>query len=181
MVLQYDRQERFQLWVLVKVQVTFSPASRLKLAGSLPSEYPALVRLQPASTVSFAATATVLEAAVLATETGFVRVILDIHDLAAMLQALNIDLIALVNDSTGASNQTSDPIQLTDQEQRVLELLAVSYSYPQIAREMVISLNTVRTHVRKLYRKLDASQRDQAIAKAMILGLLPGAEQPASP
>ena len=114
-----------------------------------------------------------LKAVVLAVETGYVRVILDIPDLVAKLHAFKIDLIALINDSNGAINQTSDLFQLTNQEQCVLEKLAVGNTYPQIASEMVISVNTVRTHVRNLYRKLSVNRREQAVVKAWLFGLLP--------
>jgi LuxR family maltose regulon positive regulatory protein len=62
--------------------------------------------------------------------------------------------------------------QLSPQEQRVLRLLAAGYSNPEIARKLVVSLNTVKTHVRTLYRKLQVNNRQAAGAMARRLHLL---------
>jgi len=61
---------------------------------------------------------------------------------------------------------------LTMQEQRVLRLLAAGRSNQEIARLLVISLNTVKTHVKNLYGKLHVSNRAQAGALARTLRLL---------
>ena len=55
---------------------------------------------------------------------------------------------------------------LTPQERRVLRLLAAGRSNQEIAHELVISLNTVKTHVKNLYSKLQVSSRLQALAQA---------------
>jgi LuxR family maltose regulon positive regulatory protein len=51
---------------------------------------------------------------------------------------------------------------LSAQEQRVLSLLAVGCSNPEIAEALVISVNTVKDHVKNLYRKLGVTNRVQA-------------------
>lgn len=61
---------------------------------------------------------------------------------------------------------------LTMQEQRVLRLLAAGRSNQEIARLLIISLNTVKTHVKNLYGKLHVSSRAQAGALARTLRLL---------
>jgi len=48
----------------------------------------------------------------------------------------------------------------------------------QIGAELYISLNTVKTHTRELYRKLGATSRADAIARADALGLLDEAQSP---
>ncbi|HSG33270.1 MAG TPA: response regulator transcription factor [Sphingomonadaceae bacterium] len=58
-------------------------------------------------------------------------------------------------------------------ECEVLELLAAGYSNKLIARRLEISPNTVKTHVARLFEKLEATSRTQAIAKARELRLLP--------
>lgn len=62
---------------------------------------------------------------------------------------------------------------LTSQEVRVLERLAAGRSNKEIARDLGLSPNTVKTHVTNLYGKLDVSRRTQAISKARELALIP--------
>lgn len=51
---------------------------------------------------------------------------------------------------------------LSPQEQRVLRLLVAECSYAEIARELVVSVNTIKTQVRSIYRKLNVNSRSQA-------------------
>jgi LuxR family maltose regulon positive regulatory protein len=62
---------------------------------------------------------------------------------------------------------------LTDRELVVLRLLATSLSQPEIARELYVSVNTVRTHIQGIYRKLGVASRGEAIATAREHRLLP--------
>ena len=61
---------------------------------------------------------------------------------------------------------------LTDRELGVLRLLATDLSGPDIARELVVSLNTVRSHVKSIYSKLEVGDRRAAVRRAGELGLL---------
>ncbi|MCL5951606.1 MAG: LuxR C-terminal-related transcriptional regulator [Chloroflexi bacterium] len=61
---------------------------------------------------------------------------------------------------------------LTEQELAVLRLLSQNLTYRQIAGQMVISLNTVRFHVKAIYGKLCVDKRAAAIDRARVLGLL---------
>lgn len=61
---------------------------------------------------------------------------------------------------------------LTTAELRVLQLLPTHLSFPAIARRLYVSPNTVKTHARAVYRKLDASSRGEAVAHASAAGLL---------
>jgi DNA-binding CsgD family transcriptional regulator len=54
---------------------------------------------------------------------------------------------------------------LTPRESEVLGLLARGYTSTVIAHELVISENTVRTHMKSIYRKLGVSSRDEVFAK----------------
>jgi two-component system response regulator DegU len=56
---------------------------------------------------------------------------------------------------------------LTDQEMRVLRLMSDEKSNKQIAGELFISEQTAKIHVHNILRKLDASDRTQAVAEAM--------------
>ncbi|MHA7278130.1 LuxR C-terminal-related transcriptional regulator [Arthrobacter sp. MDT2-2] len=61
---------------------------------------------------------------------------------------------------------------LSDRELHVLRLLATGLSGPEIARELYVSLNTMRTHTKHIYRKLDVSSRAYAVRRAESLGLI---------
>jgi LuxR family maltose regulon positive regulatory protein len=60
---------------------------------------------------------------------------------------------------------------LTQREMQVLRLLRTDLSVPEIAQELHISVNTVKTHVKRVYSKLDAHSRYEAIVRAEGLGL----------
>jgi LuxR family maltose regulon positive regulatory protein len=55
---------------------------------------------------------------------------------------------------------------------RVLRYLPTNLSAPEIARELSVSVTTVRTHVSHLFVKLGAHRRTEAVARARDLGLL---------
>jgi LuxR family maltose regulon positive regulatory protein len=61
---------------------------------------------------------------------------------------------------------------LSAQEQRVLRLLAAGLSNPEIARELVVSTNTIKTQVQSIFRKLNVSNREEAAEIARELKLL---------
>ncbi len=63
---------------------------------------------------------------------------------------------------------------LSRRERDILRLLASELSGPEIARELVVSVNTVRTHTRNIYSKLGVTSRRAAVRRAGELGLLSG-------
>jgi LuxR family maltose regulon positive regulatory protein len=73
----------------------------------------------------------------------------------------------------GPTSSAPAPMEpLTPQEQRVLRLLAEGLSNQEIAQALIVSLNTVKTHVKNLYSKLHVNSRTQASALARDLQLL---------
>lgn len=56
--------------------------------------------------------------------------------------------------------------QLSDREKEVLHWLVNGYSYKMVAAQLFISLETVRTHVKKIYEKLQVNSKSEAVAKA---------------
>lgn len=62
---------------------------------------------------------------------------------------------------------------LTARECEILELLASGQSNKELARTLGISPNTVKTHLARLYDKLEVQKRVQAIEKARWLALIP--------
>jgi DNA-binding CsgD family transcriptional regulator len=63
---------------------------------------------------------------------------------------------------------------LTAAELRLLPLLSTHLSAPEIAEELFLSLHTIKSQMRSIYRKLGVSSRNQAITGARELGLLEG-------
>jgi LuxR family maltose regulon positive regulatory protein len=61
---------------------------------------------------------------------------------------------------------------LSDSEVRVLRYLPTNLTAPEIARELYVSVNTVRTHMRHLYEKLGTHTRADTVARGRALGLL---------
>lgn len=62
---------------------------------------------------------------------------------------------------------------LTDRECEVLVLLAEGITNKEIARRLDVSPNTVKTHVSRLYEKLEVARRTEAVRKARELALIP--------
>lgn len=54
---------------------------------------------------------------------------------------------------------------LTDREQEILSLLASGYMYKEIAEELFVSMDTVKTHIRHIYDKLQVRTRTEAVVK----------------
>lgn len=65
-----------------------------------------------------------------------------------------------------------EPTALTAREREVLGLLASGCSNREIASSLFVSLPTVKTHLAHIYEKLDARNRNEALGRAMALGLL---------
>jgi LuxR family maltose regulon positive regulatory protein len=63
---------------------------------------------------------------------------------------------------------------LTEREIAVLRLLSTRLSNREISRELYVSVNTVRTHVQGIYRKLGVATRSEAVTRARQLALLTG-------
>jgi DNA-binding NarL/FixJ family response regulator len=60
-----------------------------------------------------------------------------------------------------------NPYQLTPKETEVLAALSVGNSYKMIGAELDISIDTVRSHVRKIYEKLHVHSQTEAVSKAI--------------
>jgi DNA-binding NarL/FixJ family response regulator len=72
----------------------------------------------------------------------------------------------------GSGGATAGLPQLSERERQVLALLADGASYADAGRELHISPDTVRVHVRRAMDRLEADTRTEAVAKAIRLSLL---------
>jgi LuxR family maltose regulon positive regulatory protein len=62
--------------------------------------------------------------------------------------------------------------ELSEREMEVLRLLATELTGPEIARHLFVSVNTLRTHTKHIFQKLDVNTRRAAVRRATDLGLL---------
>jgi len=89
--------------------------------------------------------------------------------------ALIADILSLLAGRKLAPPPTGPPPPLeplSDSEIRVLRYLPTNLTGPEIAAELYVSHNTVRTHITHLYAKLGTHTRAEAVARARALGLL---------
>jgi DNA-binding CsgD family transcriptional regulator len=96
-------------------------------------------------------------------------------DTEAVLRAIDDflgDNKTLTPEDTAHSSTESLPGLLSQRELEVLGLITDGLSNQDIADKLVISVGTVRTHLSRIYSKLEVRSRTQAIARARELGLL---------
>jgi LuxR family maltose regulon positive regulatory protein len=128
------------------------------------------------------AVATIRRALTLAEPEGYVRLFVDEGaPMASLLRAVAKQgagsyvrrLLADVEDAGGSSPAKQDLIDpLSARELDVLRLLGSDLDGPDIARELFVSLNTVRTHTKNIYAKLGVNNRRAAVRRARELALL---------
>jgi LuxR family maltose regulon positive regulatory protein len=75
-----------------------------------------------------------------------------------------------MNPRVGAQDGLTEP--LTQRELDVLAYLPGRMRNQEIAADMYVSVNTVKTHVASIYRKLGVTERNEAVERATGLGLL---------
>jgi LuxR family maltose regulon positive regulatory protein len=112
----------------------------------------------------------------------------DSRDLLEALPAHHTAHAALRADILGVLHGSSPPVrdlylappagQLSPGELRVLRYLPTNLSRPQIAGELSVSLNTIDTHVRRIYAKLQVRDRSAAVQRARDLRLLAAGRTP---
>ena len=119
----------------------------------------------------------------LASPEGFAAVFIDEGEpMAALLRAVAKKdayartLLTVFDAAVTGGRQATQPdgplVPLSDRELEVLRLLRSDLDGPDIARELRLSLNTVRTHTKNIYEKLDVNNRRAAVRRAEELELL---------
>ena len=95
--------------------------------------------------------------------------------LPAIAATIEQTLLAARANAGGGGGPVEEP---SPAELAVLRGLAAGLSRREIAAQLYISINTVKTHTRELYRKLGAASRTEAVARADALGLLDPGQSP---
>ena len=72
----------------------------------------------------------------------------------------------------GSHSAAAAAEQLTERERAILALLPTPLSQRELAGSLFVSTNTMKTHLRAIYRKLGAGSRDETVLRARSLGLL---------
>lgn len=131
------------------------------------------------------ALASLKEAIILAEPEGYIRTFIDegapMKDLLSQVGSSGVakdyvgKLLTLFDqDDPSKTFLSSHPLTdpLSDRELDVLKLLATELSGPEIADELMVSLNTMRTHTKNIYSKLGVNNRRTAVRQAKELKLL---------
>jgi len=95
------------------------------------------------------------------------------HETAhAGLLADILDVLRGSSIATGSESALAEIEQLSPSELRVLRYLPTNLSRPEIASELSVSVNTVNTHIRNIYAKLQTQDRSGAVRRAREMRLL---------
>ncbi|NCU03350.1 MAG: response regulator transcription factor [Chitinophagaceae bacterium] len=82
---------------------------------------------------------------------------------APMTASIATQVLKMFSQINASQNENYN---LSDREKQVLQLLVDGFSYKMIASEMFISIDTVRSHIKKIYEKLHVNSKSEAVAKA---------------
>ena len=93
-------------------------------------------------------------------------------EVVARVRRLVARSAAVAGSATPPGSGVVDDFNLTMREQQVMALLLVGMTQAEIARELVISSNTVATHIQRILLKLGVHNRAQAVAKVARAGWL---------
>lgn len=83
---------------------------------------------------------------------------------APMTSSIATQVLNMVKSGNNAGTQDFD---LSAREMDVLKLLVNGYSYKMVAAELFISIDTVRSHIKNVYEKLQVNSKSEAVAKAL--------------
>jgi DNA-binding NarL/FixJ family response regulator len=96
----------------------------------------------------------------------------DIYDGGSPMSSNIARQIISVFQQNKGSNGNQSSYDLSPREKEVLTLLADGYNYQEIADKIFISVDTVRHHIRNIYKKLHVHSQSEAVAKAIRKGLI---------
>lgn len=105
-------------------------------------------------------------------QTGYVRTVLMHPSLAPLLRAERDPYALELAAEMGRARVAGQRVQFTEQERRILELLAQGFGIHEIAQQLVVSPATIKWHLGNIYRKLGVKGKREALARARAQGLL---------
>ncbi|MFK7953218.1 MAG: LuxR C-terminal-related transcriptional regulator [Ekhidna sp.] len=125
---------------------------------------------------------------------GIIIILMEVIQYKAVIRDLQIELfgifIALIFLSVGIGvgiliykkkvnpdQYDRDKLGLSKRELEVLELLSQGLSNQEIADKLFVSLNTSKTHISKIYQKMNVKRRTQAIQKARDYALITSSKE----
>ena len=95
-----------------------------------------------------------------------------IREVANGRRFLGAEISQALIDRSRRPAENDQTVSLSDREQEVLELMATSATYHEIADKLIISETTVRTYVKRIFNKLDQPNRTQAVVEGLRRGLI---------
>lgn len=96
----------------------------------------------------------------------------DAHEGGSPMSSLIARQVISVFQHQSEMKSGENEFDLTTREKEVLNLLAEGNNYQEIADRLFISVDTVRHHIRNIYRKLHVHSQSEAVAKAIRKGLI---------
>jgi LuxR family maltose regulon positive regulatory protein len=107
---------------------------------------------------------------------------LDVFGQDGRLQSFATDLSARLRNrdarQSGLTAEARTGQALTERELSIVSYIAVGHSNKEIARELGVAPETIKTHVKRIFHKLSAETRAQAVVRAQSLGMLGSARPP---
>lgn len=154
-----------------------SAAAAMAMAAALQPDLVLLDLALPDQEGSAAVPARLIQAALSADIDGYVPKEVTPHELAAAIRRvasqesyIHPDILQVVSRSAARSEPAH--LALTRRELEVLQLMATMATNREIAERLVVSEETVRSHVKSILRKLDQPNRTQAVIEAVRRGLI---------
>lgn len=94
--------------------------------------------------------------------------------LAPISPAVARHIVATLQGREPAGSRTEGRARLTPREHEILSLLVGGHSYAALGAGLAISLSTVQSHVKSIYRKLEVSSKAEAVGVALTEGIVRG-------
>ena len=106
------------------------------------------------------------------TPAKLVEAIMEVYNGGAPMSPAIASKVLILFQKFAPPSRVSEDKQLSKREKEILALLVDGFSFKEIAEKNFIGYETVRTHVKKIYKKLHVASMSEAVAKAIRHGLV---------